>query len=214
MSRFPRPETLLKRAEELLGVGQQTAALAALSEIFSLRSFKQTPLTALEPIMLRFTDLCVDMRRGRLVKDGLLQYKNVSQNTNPASIDVVIRHLIKISEARVADAQKQADEAAAAKEADVEDLEESETPEAMLLGAVTSEENRDRTDRALVTPWLKFLWESYRTALDILRNNARLEVPYQVSAQASWRRGRVTCGHERRECRCMAGCGFRWRWRK
>jgi hypothetical protein len=45
---------------------------------------------------------------------------------------------------------------------------------------VSGDQSRDRTDRALVTPWLKFCWESYRTALDTLKNNARLEVIYQV----------------------------------
>lgn len=182
MSRFARPETVLKRAEELIAVGQSPAALQALHDVFTSRRFKQTPLTTLEPIMLRFTDLCVELRRGRTAKDGLLQYKNVSQNTNPASIELVIRHFIKLSEAKVVEAQGKADAAAAAADVDVDDLEESETPENMLLGAVTSEETKDRTDRALVTPWLKFLWESYRTALDILRNNARLEIPYQVCA--------------------------------
>lgn len=182
MSRFARPETVLKRAEELINVGQSPAALQALHDVFTSRRFKQTPLTTLEPIMLRFTDLCVDLRRGRTAKDGLLQYKNVSQNTNPASIELVIRHFIKLSEAKVVEAQGKADAAAA--DLDVDDLEESETPENMLLGAVTSEETKDRTDRALVTPWLKFLWESYRTALDILRNNARLEIPYQVGSSS------------------------------
>ncbi|MCO5553558.1 hypothetical protein L7F22_007081 [Adiantum nelumboides] len=160
MSRFARPETVLKRAEELINVGQSPAALQALHDVFTSRRFKQTPLTTLEPIMLRFTDLCVDLRRGRTAKDGLLQYKNVSQNTNPASIELVIRHFIKLSEAKVVEAQGKADAAAA--DLDVDDLEESETPENMLLGAVTSEETKDRTDRALVTPWLKFLWS--RTA--------------------------------------------------
>lgn len=59
-------------------------------------------------------------------------------------------------------------------------MEASETPESILLGAVSGDQNKDRTDRALVTPWLKFLWESYRTALETLKNNARLEVIYQV----------------------------------
>jgi translation initiation factor 3 subunit A len=185
MSRFARPETVLKRSEELIGVGQPQAALQALYDVFTSRKFKSTQLSTLEPIMLKFVELCVDLRRGRTAKEGLLQYKNVSQNQNPASIELVIKHFIKLSEDKVLAAQEKAD--AAANEVDVDDLEESETPESMLLSAVTSEENRDRTDRALVTPWLKFLWESYRTALDILRNNARLEVPYQQVAHQALR---------------------------
>lgn len=51
-----------------------------------------------------------------------------------------------------------------------------------MLSTVSGEQSRDRTDRAVVTPWLKFLWETYRTVLDILRNNARLEIMYQSTA--------------------------------
>lgn len=47
---------------------------------------------------------------------------------------------------------------------------------------MSGEQSKDRTDRVVVTPWLKFLWETYRTVLDILRNNARLEVMYQSTA--------------------------------
>lgn len=61
-------------------------------------------------------------------------------------------------------------------------MEAIETPETILLATVSGEQSRDRTDRAIVTPWLKFLWETYRTVLEILKNNARLEIMYQTTA--------------------------------
>ena len=64
----------------------------------------------------------------------------------------------------------------------MDDLEAIETPESILLSTVSGEQSKDRTDRAIVTPWLKFLWETYRTVLEILKNNARLEVMYQTTA--------------------------------
>lgn len=51
------------------------------------------------------------------------------------------------------------------------------------MSAVSGEDTQDRTDRAILTPWLKFLWESYRQCLDLLRNNALLEKLYQEVAQ-------------------------------
>ncbi|KAM6499410.1 translation initiation factor eIF3a [Amanita muscaria] len=183
MAPFSKPETVLKQAEGLVSVGQTHAALQSLSEMFASKKFRMTPLTSLEPIMHRFIDLCVEMRKGRTAKEGLMQFKNIAQNTNVQSIEVVITRFVQLADAKVREAQ----EKAAVKSAvDVDDLEASETPESILLGAVSGDQNKDRTDRALVTPWLKFLWESYRTSLETLKNNARLEAIYQQIAQQAF----------------------------
>lgn len=125
--------------------------------------------------MFRFIELCVEMRKGRTVKEGLMQYKNIAQNVNAKSIEVVIIRLLGLADEKVKGAQQQA-----AVAVEIDDLEASETPESILLGAVSGDQNKDRTDRAVVTPWLRFLWESYRTSLETLKNNVRLEAIYQV----------------------------------
>ncbi|PPQ71800.1 hypothetical protein CVT26_007724, partial [Gymnopilus dilepis] len=208
MAPFSKPETVLKQAEGLVSVGQTHAALQSLTEMFSSKRFRSTPLTSLEPIMHRFIELCVDMRKGRTAKEGLMQYKNIAQNTSVQSIESVIQRFLGLAEEKVREAQEKADEAARKGEKEraeerekaglgapsaegvlsaVDDLEASETPESILLGAVSGDQSRDRTDRALVTPWLKFLWESYRTSLETLKNNARLEAIYQQVAQQAFK---------------------------
>ncbi|KIY65553.1 hypothetical protein CYLTODRAFT_492209 [Cylindrobasidium torrendii FP15055 ss-10] len=185
MAPFSKPETVLKQAEGLVSVGQTHAALQSLTEMFSSKRFRSTPLTSLEPIMFRFIELCVDMRKGRSAKEGLMQYKNIAQNTSVQSIEVVITRFVQLADAKVQEAQEKA--AATQVALDVDDLEASETPESILLGAVSGDQSKDRTDRALVTPWLKFLWEAYRTSLETLKNNARLEAIYQQIAQQAFK---------------------------
>ncbi|KAA1473327.1 hypothetical protein DENSPDRAFT_872737 [Dentipellis sp. KUC8613] len=187
MAPLTKPETILKQAEGLISVGQTHAALQSLTEMFSTKRFRSTPLASLEPIMLRFVELCVDMRKGRIAKEGLMQYKNIAQNTSVSSIEVVIQRFVNLADAKVQEAQEKAEKAVADAVADVDDLEATETPESILLGAVSGDQSKDRTDRALVTPWLKFLWESYRTALETLKNNARLEGIYQSIAQQAFK---------------------------
>jgi translation initiation factor 3 subunit A len=92
---------------------------------------------------------------------------------------LVLKRFIELAEGKVTEAQERAEQITLDQ---IEDLEASETPESILLSTVSGEQSKDRTDRAVVTPWLKFLWETYRTVLDILRNNARLETMYQTTA--------------------------------
>ncbi|KAL9105103.1 MAG: hypothetical protein Q9163_000021 [Psora crenata] len=182
-----KPENVLKRAQELIAVDQSPAALNILHEHVTSKRSRNSPITSLEPVMLQFVELCVDLKKGKLAKDGLYQYKNTAQNTNVGTIELVLKRFIELAEAKVLGAQEKAEQIQSNLEpgssgANVEDLEAIETPESILLSTVSGEQSKDRTDRAIVTPWLKFLWETYRTVLEILKNNARLEIMYQSTA--------------------------------
>ncbi|KAF1991989.1 hypothetical protein K402DRAFT_345558 [Aulographum hederae CBS 113979] len=177
-----RPENVLKRAQELLGVGQAQTALSVLHDHVVSKRSRNNAISALEPVMLLFVELCVDLRRGKLAKDGLYQYKNTAQNTNIATIELVFTKFIELAENKVTEAQEKANEDTTL----AEDLEATETPESILLATVSGEQAKDRTDRAIVTPWLKFLWETYRTVLDIFKNNARLETMYQSTVHQAF----------------------------
>ncbi|EGE00052.1 eukaryotic translation initiation factor 3 110 kDa subunit [Trichophyton tonsurans CBS 112818] len=183
-----RPENILRRAEELIAVDQHASALTVLHEHVTSKRSRNSPIASLEPVMVLFVELCVDLRKGKSAKDGLYQYKNIAQNTNVGTIEMVLKKFIELAEQKVTEAQAKADEIQQSLESNagatsnIEDLDAIETPETILLATVSGEQSKDRTDRAIVTPWLKFLWETYRTVLEILKNNARLEVMYQSTA--------------------------------
>ncbi|KAL7950453.1 hypothetical protein V8C42DRAFT_120889 [Trichoderma barbatum] len=186
-----KPENVLKRAHELIGVNQAATALTLLHEHITNKRSRSAAIASLEPVMLLLVELSVEQKKGKLAKDALYQYKNLSQNTNISTIELVLKKFIELAVEKVTAAQEEADKVqstieATAATSGIDDLEASETPESILLATVSGEQSRDRTDRAIVTPWLKFLWEAYRTVLDILRNNARLEVLYQSTAMQAF----------------------------
>ena len=78
----------LQRAQELIAVEQSTAALTILHEHVTSKRSRNSPITSLEPVMILFVELCVDLKKGKLAKDGLYQYKNTAQNTNVGTIEV------------------------------------------------------------------------------------------------------------------------------
>lgn len=183
MSTFAKPENALKRAEELINVGQKQDALQALHDLITSKRYRAWQKT-LEKIMFKYIELCVDMRKGRYAKDGLIQYRIVCQQVNVNSLEEVIKHFMHLSTERAEIARNQAQ---ALEEAlDVEDLEADKRPEDLMLSYVSGEKGKERSDRELVTPWFKFLWETYRTVLEILRNNSKLESLYAMTAHRAF----------------------------
>ena len=79
---------MLKRAQELIGVNQAPAALTLLHEHITNNRSRHVPIVSLEPVMLLLVELSVEQKKGKLAKDALYQYKNISQNTNIVTIEV------------------------------------------------------------------------------------------------------------------------------
>nr|CAB3476507.1 unnamed protein product [Digitaria exilis] len=183
MATFAKPENALKRAEELIHVGQKQAALQALHDLITSKRYRswQKPL---EKIMMKYVELCVDLRKGRFAKDGLIQYRIVCQQVNVSSLEDVIKHFMQLSNERAEQAKSQAE--ALEDALDVEDLEADKRPEDLMLSFVSGEKGKDRSDKEVVTPWFKFLWETYRTVLEILRNNSKLEALYAMTAHRAF----------------------------
>ena len=136
----------------------------------------------MEKIMFKFLELCVELRMGKRSKDGIIQYRMICQQTNVGSLETVIKHFLRLAEERAKEAQEAADKITL----DIDDLEAEESPESIMLSSVSGEDSKERSDREHVTPWLKFLWETYRSVLEILRNNAKLEQVYQETAQQAF----------------------------
>ncbi|CED83072.1 probable eukaryotic translation initiation factor eif-3 [Phaffia rhodozyma] len=191
MAPYAKPETSLKRAEELLSLSppKEKEALDALAEVFVSKRFKSTPITALEPVIIRFLELCVSMRKGKIAKEGLAAYRNVAQSTNVPSVENVIKRFLSAAEAKVAEAQESAasllstkdDSSAEEPEAD---LDAPLEPSTLLMMSVDAQ--KDRTDRQIVLPALRFYWECLRISLEVLRNSARLEIIYQQIVQRAF----------------------------
>jgi translation initiation factor 3 subunit A len=83
---------------------------------------------------------------------------------------------------------------------EVDDLENLETPEMIMVSAVSGEGAQDRSDRTILMPWVKFLRESYCQCLELLRTNSRMERFYHNIAQQAFKfclkyqRGKLSSG--------------------
>jgi len=178
---FQKPENALKRAGEFIEVAKPQQALDVLYDVIKSKRHRTWQKTH-EPIMLRYLDLCVELKKSHLAKEGLYQYKNICQNVNVKSLDTVIRYYLELASTKTEEARAESQQTCL----DVDDLDVIQTPESLLLAAVTAEDAQDRSDRAILTPWVKFLWESYRQCLDLLRNNNRVEKLYHDIAKQAF----------------------------
>eukprot|EP00004_Rigifila_ramosa_P011087 TRINITY_DN2337_c1_g1_i2.p1 TRINITY_DN2337_c1_g1~~TRINITY_DN2337_c1_g1_i2.p1 ORF type:complete len:582 (-),score=174.00 TRINITY_DN2337_c1_g1_i2:1289-3034(-) len=180
----PKPEHILKRAEDLIAVGEKGQALSTLHELIVARPPRKirTWSKPYEEVLMLHVSLCVELRRGKLARDALPAYRNLTQTTHPSSLESVIQRFLQLSEERATEAQSKADQTTLELLEDLED----ESPESVVLTSVSGEDSKFRTERELVTPWLRLLWETYRTILETLRSNLKLDSLYHKTAQRAF----------------------------
>jgi len=169
-------------------VGQHATALNLLHEaVVGKKRMQWVP--AHEKLMLRLVELCVELKKPKLSREALHAYKTICHNTMNTnmppqlqSLEIVVRHLLNLAEAKLEQSQVKADKIVS----DLEDLDAIETPESIMMSSVTADDTKDRTDRQEVSPWLRFLWETYRGTLEVVRYNTKLEALYQTTAQQAF----------------------------
>lgn len=175
---------LIILSTELIGVGQKSAALDVLETVIKPKRHRTWTAT-LEDILKKFLSLCTEARETKRAKEGLIQYRQIAQNASqgPESILKVVTSFIGDGERAVREAEEKAGLGAEAV-ASLQDLEADETPETMMLSVLTCDlSDTGRADRDNYVRWLRFLWESYRTCLEVLKNNQKLEELYAVSVK-------------------------------
>jgi translation initiation factor 3 subunit A len=66
---------------EFIEVGKPARALDTLYEVFRNKKWAYSwSESVLEPIMFKYLDLCVELKKSHIAKEGLFQYRNMFQS--------------------------------------------------------------------------------------------------------------------------------------
>ncbi len=66
----------------------------------------------IEQIMFKYLELCVDLKKSHVAKEGLFQYRNMCQATNVASLAAVVQGYLNLAEKRTDTAKQESQDSA------------------------------------------------------------------------------------------------------
>ena len=179
-SHYANPDNALSKATALSQAGKLDAALDTLHSILGSRRHRTYQPTH-EKIMDLYIKLAMTQRKN--MRDAFVKFRNICQEPQIASLEAVIRKYRDLCEKRAEQARQESIKALG-KDAKEEEFDAS--PQSILIQLVSGEDLRDRRDKQILTPWVKYLWEGYRTILEVLRNNAKLQDLYQQTARRAF----------------------------
>jgi len=180
MQSFQKPENALKRSEELIEVGKHQDALDTLNLAIQNRKWSNNWNVTLERIMTKHLELCVELKKMRVAREGLHKYRTTCQAANIGSLELVVQVFRKKAEEKVNEAKAQTEGLRTEK---MDNLEEEEPPQAILLKAIQAHDTRQQSQDRDVHSHFRFLWDTYKVILDVLKSNVRLEEVYHETAQ-------------------------------
>jgi translation initiation factor 3 subunit A len=180
---------LLDLINSAVGSSADKEKRMALEQLHSIIAIKKKNVwtKVYENLMKRHIELCVDLKDNTTAKDGLHQYRNLCILVDPNSLETIIMYLLDLAEARATGARQKADKVTVAAANRVADLDQAESPESIMLSSMTVEGAKERTDREVVIPWLRFLWESYRAVLELLYRLPKLERVYHKACERAFK---------------------------
>jgi len=87
---------------EFIDVGKPACALDTLYEVFRNKKWAYNNMNEgiLEPIMFKYLDLCVELRKSHIAKEGLFQYRNLFQSVSKTIFSVDCNLISIFSEQR------------------------------------------------------------------------------------------------------------------
>ncbi|KAL1244217.1 Eukaryotic translation initiation factor 3 subunit [Trichinella spiralis] len=163
----------LRKANELISDGKKELALQTLKE-FVNNAHNRVLCQGYTQLMIKILYLCTELRKDETARDMLLHYLQMCQQKDVPSLADVLLYYLKLADdkARITKLQLQ--------NFGVKDFDLNEPPERLLLAMAAEEEPLGRTGYFELTPWLRYLWESYKNCLHLLSNNQRVEILYHT----------------------------------
>jgi len=164
MAQLIQLDGTLKRAEDMINLGQDEQALGMLHE--GIVSKRKGQPAVYEQVMTHLVYLCVKLENMRLLKEALMVFRNFCQNNSPQSLHTVLEELRKKANEKVDDAVNRYP-----RHIDIIDLDAEEQPESLLAASIHGGSAEGTQN---ITHSLKFLWETFNLSLDLLKLNGKM----------------------------------------
>lgn len=184
-----RSENALARSNELIAIGNKNGALSLLVEVICSRWQPQQLSTTLDPIMFRAIELSVQLRKVRPLKDAMQQYKNLIYGTNsnvssspspPIGLEDMIKYFITTSQSALDSLLKLNNNASTLNTSNtlITINQSNLTNILYIYDDQSKEESSILKENSEIPELFRFIWESYKCFLDMMRHSLRLQSLY------------------------------------